>query len=541
LPFNYINPDTGVAEGWDYDFIDEACSRLNCVAEYVEFAWDPMIISVSEGQFDMAADGITIKDERAEVVDFSDPYVPVSQKLLVRVEEDRFDDIEGLAADESLLLSEQVGTTNYATAAEYVSEDRILAFDDFGKVVQAVVNGDTDGAVIDAVAGTSYISANKDALKLIGPSLSDDQLGFIFPQGSELVAAFNAIIAEFNEDGTMDALAEKWYTDEFRLTYEDIFPEPEVGSADNPVKVLFVPSVDAAEIIAGGDLLSAALTDATGLVFEVSVPTSYAATIEEMCASPDNTMGFIPGLGYVLANQLCGVDVSAKADRFGYPWYAAMFVVQRDSAFETIEDLEGATWATPEFTSTSGFLYPTYLLQDTGITPGETVESGGHTGAMRALYNGEVDFATAFYSPYRLDGTAIDWLPGEDPEVPADLVASCANTEDDGTIMCGNVEVRDARRNLRREVPDAVQKLRIIGTTSQITNDTVSFGPDFPPELRDAIMAALFAFSENDNEGFEAALAHYSWNAVLPATDADYDDIRLAVQAAGFELEDLGG
>jgi len=48
------------------------------------------------------------------------------------------------------------------------------------------------------------------------------------------------------------------------------------------------------------------LNEATGLTFEVSVPTSYAATIEEMCASPTDTMAFIPGLGYAIASQLCG-------------------------------------------------------------------------------------------------------------------------------------------------------------------------------------------------------------------------------------------
>ena len=51
------------------------------------------------------------------------------------------------------------------------------------------------------------------------------------------------------------------------------------------------------------------LNKATGLNFDVKVATSYAATIEEMCASPSDTMGFIPGLGYVLANARCGVDV----------------------------------------------------------------------------------------------------------------------------------------------------------------------------------------------------------------------------------------
>ena len=79
---------------------------------------------------------------------------------------------------------------------------------------------------------------------------------------------------------------------------------PAIGSAEHPIQVLFVPSVDAQVITAGGEVMAQALHDATGLSFVVSVPTSYAATIEEMCASPSDTMGFIPGLGYVLANDV---------------------------------------------------------------------------------------------------------------------------------------------------------------------------------------------------------------------------------------------
>lgn len=306
------------------------------------------------------------------------------------------------------------------------------------------------------------------------------------------------------------------------------------------MKVLFVPSVDAAEIVAGGELFSETLHEATGLHFEVSVPTSYAATIEEMCASPTNTMGFIPGLGYVLANQLCGVEVAGKAVRFGYDWYAAMIVVQRDSDIQTLEDLNGKKWAYPDAASTSGYLYPIYLFDANGIIPGETVEAGSHDAAVKAVYNGEADFGTAFYSPPRVDGTAIDWEPGQDPDVPPDLLDSCATTEDEVTVLCGNFEPRDARRNLRRELPDVMQKVRILETTPKITNDTISFGPDFPADVREQIVNALFEFAENDPDGFETAMAPYDWTDINTATDSEYDDIRLAIDASGFNLEDLG-
>ncbi len=320
-------------------------------------------------------------------------------------------------------------------------------------------------------------------------------------------------------------------------------PEPTpvpIGTADHPIKVLFVPSVETSEIVAGGEILAAKLKELTGLEFVVSVPTSYAATIEEMCASPADTMGFIPGLGYVLANQLCGVDVGGKAVRFGLDWYAAMVFVQRDSEFQTLADLNGKTWAYPDAGSTSGYLYPFYMFQDAGMEPGEIVEAGGHTGAIRAVYNGEVDFGTAFYSPPNIDGSALaSWDIG-DPmtDVPDDLLASCEVTEE--TLICGNYEPRDARRNLRTEAPDIMEKLRILAVTPRIPNDTISFGPEFPADVRQAILDALFQFATEDPEGFATALEAYSWTGVIPALDEEYDVIRLAVEAAGFTLENLG-
>ena len=186
-------------------------------------------------------------------------------------------------------------------------------------------------------------------------------------------------------------------------------PTTDIGSAEHPIKVLFVPSVDSNVIVTGGEVMANALNEATGLNFEVSVPTSYAATIEEMCASPTDTMAFIPAFGYVLANDLCGVDVAFKAVRRGWGVYWTMFVVGRDSDIQSLEDLEGKKWAYPDAGSTSGYLVPLVQLKEAGITAGETLEAGGHPEAVRAVYNGEADFATAFYSPWAAPEGAEAW------------------------------------------------------------------------------------------------------------------------------------
>lgn len=317
--------------------------------------------------------------------------------------------------------------------------------------------------------------------------------------------------------------------------------EAAIGSPEHPIKVLFVPSVEAANIVSGGEIMSQALNEATGLTFEVVVPTSYAATIEEMCASPTDTMGFIPGLGYALASQLCGVDVAFKAIRFGFDVYWAQILVPRDSDIDSLEDLEGLKWGYPDPGSTSGYMVPLVMLQEAGITPGEQVQTGGHNQAAQALYNGEVDFATTFYSPPTDVDTNESVFDPASPDIPDDLVESCALTDDGGAIVCGNLRVRDARANIREAAPDVVQKLRILTISPDIANDTLAFGPDFPADIRADIEAALVAFAET--EAWNESIGHqdfYNWTGLSPATDAEYDFIRRMVEATGLTLEGLG-
>jgi len=252
-------------------------------------------------------------------------------------------------------------------------------------------------------------------------------------------------------------------------------------------------------------------------------------------------MAFIPAQGYVLASQLCGVDVAFKAVRRGWGVYWTMFVVQRDSSYQTLADLDGKKWAYPDAGSTSGYLFPKVAFQDAGIEPGETLEAGGHPQAVRAVYNGEADFATVFFSaPEKPEGEP-PWQVGDDPDIPEDLIASCAPNEDKSKLMCGGWRVLDARQTIREEAPDVVQKVRILGLTDAIPNDTLSFGPDFPADTRKSIEEALLAFSQTEAWGQSiGAEDFYGWTGLEPAADSEYDVVRKLVAMIGLTIESLG-
>ncbi len=215
-PLQFLDPKTGQQIGWEYDAMNEIAKRLNLDVDYQNVSWDAMIQAVSDGQYDVGMTGITIKEERKEKVDFSDPYMRSEMFMLVRGDEDRFSDAKGFAALEDGLVGAQPGTTPFYVAVYDVLDGneqnpRIKLFETFGAQVQALRAGDVDLVLTDGTAGNGYVKASDGALKLVGEAMGTEDFGFIFPKGSELIVPINAAIAAMKEDGTIDALNTKWF------------------------------------------------------------------------------------------------------------------------------------------------------------------------------------------------------------------------------------------------------------------------------------------------------------------------------------------
>lgn len=217
-PLQFVDPKTGKAIGWEYDAMNEIAKRLNAKVEYRSTAWDAMIQSVSDGQYDIGMTGITIKEDRKEKVDFSDPYMRSQQFMLVRGDEKRFADAKSFAAIKDALIAAQPGTTPFYTAVYEVLDGneqnpRIKLFETFGATVQALKTGDVDMVLTDGTAGQGYVDASNGGLKIVGGPLGTEDFGYIFKKGSDLVKPVNAAIAALKADGTLDGLNKKWFVD----------------------------------------------------------------------------------------------------------------------------------------------------------------------------------------------------------------------------------------------------------------------------------------------------------------------------------------
>ncbi len=211
-PMETIDPDTGEAVGFDVDLMNALCARLNCVANFVTTAWDGIFPALANGDFDMVVSGVSITPERDEIVDFSEPYLIVSQAVLMRVDD------EGLTIvdyqDGNRTLGAQIGTTNSALAEELVGRDNVSLFDTFSGAVLALQNGDVDGVVIDGTSAAAYEQQFAGELLVGITGLQSDPLGLVFQEGDALSDAFNAALVELKADGTIDALVAAYFASE---------------------------------------------------------------------------------------------------------------------------------------------------------------------------------------------------------------------------------------------------------------------------------------------------------------------------------------
>ena len=213
-PFNYINKDTKKGEGFDYDVWAEICKRINCKPEFKQASFEGMIQAVGDKQFDVAADGITITPERAKVVDFSDGYIAVNETLIVKKGESRFTTLDAFKAG-TYKIGTQTGTTNYDTSVKEYGKGRTKAFETFPFAVQAMLNGDVDAVLIDDTAGQGYVGADRGKIEQMNGTLKSDELGFIFPKGSAILAQVNKALKDMKADGSFKKITDKYFDPAF--------------------------------------------------------------------------------------------------------------------------------------------------------------------------------------------------------------------------------------------------------------------------------------------------------------------------------------
>jgi polar amino acid transport system substrate-binding protein len=214
-PFEFVDKKTNAIVGYDVDMVNEVCKLINCKPTFVTTGFDTIFVALSQKQFDMVASGVTVTDERKQMVEFSNSYLHYDEVLLVRADETRINGTDDLKTGK-YIVGVQTGTSNEETAKTLVPDEKkqLKRFDDFSQAVASLIGKDVDVVEIDKPAADGYMAQNPAKLKVTGKGLVSNDLALAFQKGDKAtVDAFNAGLKTLQSNGTLDNLYKKWFVD----------------------------------------------------------------------------------------------------------------------------------------------------------------------------------------------------------------------------------------------------------------------------------------------------------------------------------------
>jgi len=213
LPYApFQSSEGGKVVGFDIDVMDLVAKKLGVTQTVVDTPFEGIKSGqdLNTGKCDIAAAGMTIKPERAKVIDFSVPYFNATQALLIR-KGTGYSSLESLKGKK---LGDQSGTTgkDYVTSKSPVGVT-VTEFEDLATLQQALATNQIDGAVNDLPVWTDYIKKNPGKFEVGAEFNTGEQYGFGVKKGGnpELLKTVDSVITAAKSDGTYNTIYEKWF------------------------------------------------------------------------------------------------------------------------------------------------------------------------------------------------------------------------------------------------------------------------------------------------------------------------------------------
>jgi cystine transport system substrate-binding protein len=206
-PFTF-HDKSGKLVGFDVELAEEVAKRLGVTPEFIETKWDGMFAGLDAKRFDLVANEVSIRDDRKQKYDFSDPYIVSKAVLIVHKDNDtikKLADLKGKKSGQSL--------TSNLTGIAKANGATIVQTDGFNQAIDLLVAKRIDATVND---GLSFLDLKKQKpdipLKVVDETQDASQSGFLFNKGNkELVDAVNKALSDIKSDGTYLKISEKYF------------------------------------------------------------------------------------------------------------------------------------------------------------------------------------------------------------------------------------------------------------------------------------------------------------------------------------------
>ena len=207
-PYEYYDGDKIV--GIDAEIAEAIAKELGLELEIKDMQFDSIITSVKEGSADFGLAGMTISEDRLKEVDFSISYASGVQSVIVK-EGSPIKTVDDLFAEGATYKAGvQLGTTGDQYASGDLGEDRVTQYTNGNEAVVALLGGDIDCVIIDNEPAKAFVEKN-EGLVILDTSYADEDYAACFKQENDaLREAVDAAIKKLTEDGTIDAIIDKY-------------------------------------------------------------------------------------------------------------------------------------------------------------------------------------------------------------------------------------------------------------------------------------------------------------------------------------------
>ncbi len=207
-PMDYMD-ENGEWTGFDAEFARLFAEELGVECEFYVLAdWGKKFMELETKQIDAVWNGMTITEEAQLNSNVSDPYVINAQVVVMKADVvGNYTDAESLSG---LTIAVESGSAGEDAASE-IADANIVPLQDQGAALLEVKAGTADACVIDITMANAMTGEGSNYADLAkGISLTEEEYGVAFRKDSDVTAKFNEVMAKWMEDGTLDALAEKY-------------------------------------------------------------------------------------------------------------------------------------------------------------------------------------------------------------------------------------------------------------------------------------------------------------------------------------------
>jgi polar amino acid transport system substrate-binding protein len=199
-PWNFIN-DAGEVDGFERELGDELCTRAELTCEWVTNDWDSIIPNLVSGNYDVIIAGMSITDERDQVIDFTQNYTPPDPSAYLTTSADL--DVTGA------VIAAQTGTIQAAFVAE--QGWTLVEYSTPEETVAAVRGGEADAVLADKSFLAPFAADEAELSLLDREEMIGGGVGIgVRESDTELKETLDAAIQSMKDDGSLNELIAKW-------------------------------------------------------------------------------------------------------------------------------------------------------------------------------------------------------------------------------------------------------------------------------------------------------------------------------------------